>query len=275
MKKTLLTIGLVLAFVAGAMHYAPPSGLKPATWETPALDAQASFTSTTLSAAVTTPVTTPGGSTPPSNLVTLASGTGVTRTTLLYVDRELMQVLSIANSPTFQVARAVSGTLISAHASGATVKVGQPQYFGNAEKPVGGACTATSELISPYINISTGRQYQCVNSIWVGGTGYYACGTVAACSPTFSGGIGATAGIVRTVYGTVALGSASPSVATVTGIVPNFTSSTSFVCAVAPVGADATIAGAGVAVSNVDGTSITVTGQNTVTTVINYICVGT
>ena len=276
MKRTLATIGvLTLAIVVGLLRYAPAVGLKPAGWETQGLSGQAAFTSTTLSAAVTTPITTPGGSTPPTQFVTLASGTGVTKTTMLYVDRELMGVLDITNSPTFKVARAINGTLISAHASGATVKVGLPQYFGNTEKPVGGACTATSELISPYINISSGRQYQCVNSLWVGGTGYYACGTVAACSPTFTSGVGATAGIVRTVYGTVALGSASPSVATVTGIVPNFTSATSFVCAATPVGADATIAGNGVAVTNVDGTSITVTGPNSVTTVINYICVGT
>ena len=274
MKRILLTIGLVAALAAG-FHYAPASGLKPAGIETQALDAQASFTSTTLSSAVTTPITTLGGSTPPTNMVTLASGTGVTKTTMLYVDRELMGVLDISNSPTFKVARAISGTLISAHASGATVKVGLPQYFGNAEKPIGGACTLTSELISPYINISTGRQYQCVNSIWVAGTGYYACGTVAACSPTFSSGVGATAGIVRTVYGSVALGSASPSVATVTGIVPNFTSSTSYVCTGSPVGATAAIAAAGVAFTNVDGTSFTVTGPNTVTTVISYVCVGT
>src|ERR1019366_2773373 len=143
MKRILLTIGLALALVAGALHYTPSVGLKPAGWETQPLDAQASFTSTTLSAAVTTPVTTPGGSSPPTNMVTLASGTGVTKTTLLYADRELMGVLDISQSPTFKVARAISGTLISAHASGATVKVGQPQYFGNTEKPIGGACTAT------------------------------------------------------------------------------------------------------------------------------------
>lgn len=275
MKRILLTIGVVLALAAGAFHYVPAVGLKPAGYETQALDAQAAFTSTTLSSAVTTPITSPGGNTPPTNMVTLASGTGVTKTTLLYVDRELMSVLDISATPTFKVQRAVSGTLISAHASGAAVKIGLPQYFGNTDKPVGATCTSTSELILPYINISNGRTYACTNSVWVSGPFYLACGTVAACSPANNSGTGAQGGIPRTVYGSVALGSASPSVATVTGIAPAFTSSTSYFCTATPQGSTAAIAAGGVAVSNVDGTSFTLTGPNTVTTAINYVCVGT
>ena len=272
MKKTLrsltLTVALVAAFIAGVLHYVPPIGIAPGGWGTPAVEAQQSFTSTTLASAVTTPITNPGSSIPTQSVL-LTSGAGVTTSTLLYVDRELMQVTSIANTPRFSVIRGVFGSIVSQHASGATVLIGSPQWFGNADKAVGGACTATAEIINPYINVSNGKQFKCVNSVWVQGPVAYSCGTVAACSPAQQ-----TAS-VRIFSGTVALGSASPSVATVTGISPAFTSSTSYVCAVAPVGADATIAGAGVAVSNVSGSSFTVTGQNSVTTVISYVCVGT
>lgn len=248
MKKTLL--GILLAVVALA---------------TP-LQAQNSFTSTTLNGAITTPITNPGSSIPTTSIL-LAAGTGVTTQTLLYVDRELMQVTSIANSPRFAVIRGVQGTIVSSHATGATVRIGQPQWFGSSDKS--GSCTAASEIINPYINVNSGAEFKCTNSVWVKSPFFLACGTVAACVPAQQ------SNTVKVVSGSVALASGTPSAATVTGIAPAFTSSTTYVCAVAPVGADATIAGAGVAVTNVDGTSFTVTGQNTVTTVINYVCVGT
>lgn len=252
MKRTLLT--LAAALLALSVGYAP------------AVDAQASFTATTLANAITTPIASPGQSIP-TNTVTLTSGTGVTTQSVLYVDRELMRVTDISRSPTFTVTRAISGTIISAHAALAPVKVGLPQWFGSADKA--GACTATAEVALPYINVNNGKQFACTNSTWVVSPFFTTCGTVAACSPVNA------SGTVKIVSGSVALATGSPSAATVTAISPAFTSSTSYVCAVAPVGADATIAGAGVAVSNVSGTSFTLTGQNTVTTVINYVCVGT
>lgn len=265
MKKTLFVIALSLAIVAG-VHYAPPSGLEPGGWETPSVDAQASFTTTTLNGAITTPITNPGSSIPTQSVV-LTSGTGVTTSTLLYVDRELMQVTSIANSPRFAVIRGVFGTIVSSHATLAPVRIGLPQYFGSTDKS--GSCTATAEVINPYINVNNGAVFTCTNSVWVRGPYFNACGTVAACVPVNN------TSTIKVVYGTVALGSASPSVATVTGISPAFASATSYVCTATPVGADATIAGNGVAITNVDGTSFTVTGPNTVTTVIDYVCVGT
>lgn len=227
--------------------------------------AQNAFTSTTLNGAITTPITNPGTSIP-IQTVTLTSGTGVTTSTLLYVDRELMRVTSIANSPRFTVVRGVNGSIMSSHATLAVVRIGQPQWFGSSDKA--GSCTASAELINPYININTGNEFACTSSTWVKGPYFASCGTVAACATAPS------SPAVKVIYGTVALSSASPSAATVTGISPAFTSSSSYVCAVAPVGADATIAGAGVAVSNVSSTSFTVTGQNSVSTVINYVCAG-
>lgn len=266
MKKTLLTIALALAFVGGALHYRPSEGLRPAGFGTQVGEAQASFTATTLAAAITTPISNPGSSIPATTL-TLASGAGVTTSTLLYVDRELMQVTSIANSPRFSVVRGVYGSIMAAHASGAPVRIGLPNYFGNADKS--GACTATAEVALPYINVSTGTEFQCSSSVWVRYPFYLSCGTVVGCVPSQKNNT------VKTVFGTVALTSASPSTATVTGIAPAFTSSSTYLCAATPVGNTATIAGTGVAVVNVSGSSFTLTGPDTVTTVINYVCIGT
>jgi len=254
MKKTLSATILALLSVLGFALFPTPTG------------AQASFTTTTLAAAITTPITNPGSSIPAQSIL-LASGTGVTTTTLIYVDRELMQVTNISASPRFAVIRGYNGTLISSHANGAPVKIGLPQYFGNVDKS--GSCTATAERALPFINISTGAEFACTNSIWVRSPFFDYCGTVAACAGTN------TSGTVKVAFGSVALASASPSIATVTGINPAFTSSSTYVCTATPVGADATIAGNGIAVTNVSGTSFTLTGPNTVTTVVNYTCIGT
>jgi hypothetical protein len=90
------------------------------------------------------------------------------------------------------------------------------------------------------------------------------CGTTTTCSATAQ----VTAQIV---YGSAALVSGTPSTATITGISPAFTSSTSYVCTLAAQSAAAT---ALLSVANVSGSSFTITGPNTVTTVINYTCSG-
>lgn len=90
------------------------------------------------------------------------------------------------------------------------------------------------------------------------------CGTTASCANT-----AVLSGLI--VKGSVALSSGAPSTATVTGISPAFTSSTSYVCTVSPQSDAATTL---LSVANVDGTSFTITGPATVTTVINYICAG-
>lgn len=95
------------------------------------------------------------------------------------------------------------------------------------------------------------------------------CSTAAACSATVLNGAG-----LKIVTGSVPLSSGTPSTATVTGLSPAFTSSSSYRCAVVPEGATAAIAAAGVAISYVSGTSFTLTGPNTVTTVMDYVCIG-
>jgi hypothetical protein len=94
----------------------------------------------------------------------------------------------------------------------------------------------------------------------------YNCGSTSTCSASQT-----TA--TKISFGTVALGSASPSTVTITAL--PYTSSSSYVCTATPTGATAAIAAGGVAISYVSGSSITLTGPNTVTTVINYSCIGT
>lgn len=91
------------------------------------------------------------------------------------------------------------------------------------------------------------------------------CGTTSACSHTAITG-------AQIVYGSVPLVTGTPSTATITGISPAFTSSSTFVCTL---GAQSSATGALLSVANVSGSSFTITGPAAVTTVINYICVGT
>ena len=93
------------------------------------------------------------------------------------------------------------------------------------------------------------------------------CGTTTTCSAA------AAVANVQERWGTVALSSASPSVATVTTL--TFTSNTSYVCTATPEGTSAAIAAGGVAVSRTNGTTVVFTGPNTVSTVIHYRCIGT
>jgi hypothetical protein len=93
------------------------------------------------------------------------------------------------------------------------------------------------------------------------------CGTTATCANT---GVGA-AGLIE-AYGTVALSSASPSIASITQL--PFTTSTSYVCTATPEGTTAAVAAGGIAINKTSGTAMTLTGPNTVTTVIDYRCIG-
>jgi hypothetical protein len=97
------------------------------------------------------------------------------------------------------------------------------------------------------------------NGTIISGSTAQDCGTTTTCSAT---NISAT---VKIVKGSVAL---STGTATITGISPAFTSSSSFVCT----GTDGTSAAA-VKIVNASSSSITITGTGTDT--VNYICSGT
>jgi hypothetical protein len=90
------------------------------------------------------------------------------------------------------------------------------------------------------------------------------CGQTTSCANT-------AAPAVRIIYGSAPLVSGTPSVATVTGISPVFTSTTSFQCSAD----NATTQANSIKVVNTSTSSITLTGPNTVSDTIAYICVGT
>lgn len=100
------------------------------------------------------------------------SGASTGNLTDIYVDRELMQVISVnTTAKTVQVIRGVSGTQASAHISGALVLAAAPPAFQNYDPE--GSCTQSSVPANPWINTRTGNQFQCSAKTgqWVAGFG--------------------------------------------------------------------------------------------------------
>jgi len=113
--------------------------------------AQATLTSTTLSAAQTST----GNTT-----FNVTSPTGFSAGRMYYVDAEAGRILSVSGS-VITVARTGRATT---HASGATIYVGPANYFSTSDRA--GSCTSTNELVLPVINIANGNIYQCTSSLW-------------------------------------------------------------------------------------------------------------
>ena len=90
------------------------------------------------------------------------------------------------------------------------------------------------------------------------------CGTTTTCGNT-------AAPLMRVVYGSAALTSASPSTAVITGFSPAFSSTSSYRCTVT----NETTAANGLKYARTSTSSITITGPNTVTDTVSYICTGT
>lgn len=123
---------------------------------------QASYTTTTLGAAVTSSQTT----------LTVASTTGITGSVGgngwgVYVDKEYIRVSAVDNSTTLEVIRGQSGTKATAHISGAIAWAGPANYFTTSPKE--GSCTAANEVVNPVVNTTNGEVYDCDSSIgaWV------------------------------------------------------------------------------------------------------------
>lgn len=92
------------------------------------------------------------------------------------------------------------------------------------------------------------------------------CGTTTACSATAKAG-------THAVFGSAPLVSASPSTAAITGVSPAFTSASTYSCTVN----DQTTRTNQVSVlvaGYVSGSAFTITGPNTVTDIVNFVCVG-
>lgn len=135
--------------------------------------------------------------------ITVASVTGInapsasdpTKSTSVYVDRELMDVESISGT-TLTVIRGTSSTGGRAHASGAVVFV-IPNYlvtfsggaYGYPPAVPAGSCTRANEQYLPRIQFISGLASDCIGGQWVTGD---ALGTQRPSTPYLSPAIGGT-----------------------------------------------------------------------------------
>lgn len=146
MKKSTIILGLVLLLSAFG-------------------SAQTILTNTTLSAAVADSS---------SRTVLLTSATGVnapsisdfTKSTDIYVDRELMHVEAVSGT-NITVSRGQAGTVAAPHVSAAFVFV-LPQFAENLFRIIpNGACTRANELFLPRIDVASGFFSDCLGGQWV------------------------------------------------------------------------------------------------------------
>lgn len=85
--------------------------------------------------------------------VRVASTSGLTAGTRLYVDTELMSVVSLGVDSWVNVLRGVDGTSTAPHSSGSTITIGRGDQFYGTD-PVG---APPPEIpVSPYINVVNG-----------------------------------------------------------------------------------------------------------------------
>lgn len=127
-----------------------------------AASAQTVAATTTLSAAVTAT----------QDFITVASATGFTVGNHVYVEHELMQILSI-NGTTIRVQRGEAPTRQMAHATSARLFTGAagPYYFKELDPDYGAACTRGIGQASylPWINMRTGVVWNCeFTGVWNG-----------------------------------------------------------------------------------------------------------
>ena len=136
MKNVFFAVALLLVGVIGA-------------------EAQATLTSTTLSAAIT--------DTRANRTFTVASATGFSAGRIAFVDGEAISILSVSGTQIKGIG-GYSGTRAAVHASGARVYVGPASYFSTYDRV--GPCTSTSEVVLPVANVRSGKVFDCVSSIW-------------------------------------------------------------------------------------------------------------
>ena len=88
--------------------------------------------------------------------IRVASTSGLTAGTRLFVDRELMSVVSLGVQSLVNVLRGVDGTGSAAHSSSAELTIGNGDQFYSAD-PIGRPPEAVP--VSPYINVITGERF--------------------------------------------------------------------------------------------------------------------
>lgn len=240
MKTLKLAVSLFVAMVAVAL--CPSQGAAQ----------QFTLTQTSLSAKITNTATT----------IPLASLTNITgfntgNTTDLYIDRELMQVVSVnTTAKTAAVLRGVSGTQAAAHAASNMVLAGNPNAFINFDPS--GTCSLTApqgptEAVpaQPTINTRTGAQWLCstVTSTWV---------------PGFSNGAALQPLTVTTAVASVA-GTTTPS-----GPLFHITGTNAITAWGIPVGCNATVRG-GCQFTVIPDAAFTTTATNNIATAITAV----
>jgi hypothetical protein len=108
--------------------------------------ATVTLSTTTLSAAVSAS----------DGAFTLASTSGIVPGVRLFLDRELIAVVSLGLGTSVNVRRGQHGTAAQAHASGSTVTIGRADQFYESD-PQG--LPPDVVLVSPWINVLTGAQW--------------------------------------------------------------------------------------------------------------------
>lgn len=159
---------------------------------------QIALTQTTLAAAVTQT----------ADRIVVASATGISAGTLLYVQDfnaprgELVKVQSVTGL-TVRIIRGQVGTQ-TAHTSGSLVLIAPNAAAFYTSNPQG-ACTPTQVAYTPYINTSTGEQWLCSSVLgsWVHGFGSEPSGPTAAVAS--AAGLITPSGPIFHVTGTAAI----------------------------------------------------------------------
>lgn len=130
--------------------------------------AQTTTTQTTLSAAQARQ--TSGSAT---QLIQVASATGIAVGTELYIDQEaeLVTAVSAGSTTTFVVQRGYNGTRSTSHTSGQIVYAGPTAGVTGSpflqQDPSFGSCSSTALLYTVYVVEPSGELWQCVASTWV------------------------------------------------------------------------------------------------------------
>lgn len=88
--------------------------------------------------------------------ISLSSTSGLTPGKRLFVDKELMAVISTPSSTIAEVRRGVDGTAAAAHGSSSTVTIGDADQF-FAHDPFNAPMSAIR--VSPYINALNGKVF--------------------------------------------------------------------------------------------------------------------
>lgn len=146
----------------------------------PAFAQQNTLTQTTLAADANGATVASNGSPAPTT-IQVTSATGISATAAyngqtanyptgsdIYVDRELMQVISV-NGTVLTVVRGINGTVAASHRKGAMVLAGNPSWFyvndpggsGGFNGVVGDSCVLANVVATPRVNVRTGAQVIC------------------------------------------------------------------------------------------------------------------